>query len=390
MKKIKKRIIALFITVLIISCFTIAINLIVNKKMQYWIPSYLLQILTKEAKIENNQPMHIMFLMVDHFEPSKQTNVNVWTKRYPEIASKYSDSNGFNPQYTWFFPIEQKNDIFARQISDLCKKGYGEIQMHLHHLNDTSESLKTKILEGINRYQKYGIFITIDDTINFGFVHGNWALDNSVMKSGKNMCGVNNELTVLKSLGCFADFTFPATGSMAQPMKINSIYYAKDDQLSSKSYNTGIDVNVGKSNDQDLMIIEGPLTLDWSNFFNQGYPNIENAQLQSSQLPTPKRIDAWVNNRIHVKGKMNWIFIKTYTHGASPKNWKMLFEGGGFEMMFSYLQKKYNDGRKYILHYVTARETYNIIKAAEIGLKGDPSEFRDFIIKPYKNQLKKK
>ena len=87
-----------------------------------------------------------------------------------------------------------------------------------------------------------------------------------------------------------------------------------------------------------------------------------------------------------LKGKDNWIFVKTYTHGASPRNWKMLLEDGGFEMMFSYLQQNYNDGVKYVLHYVTAREAFNIIKAAEMGKNGNPSEFRDFIIKPYKNQ----
>lgn len=29
------------------------------------------------------------------------------------------------------------------------------------------------------------------------------------------------------------------------------------------------------------------------------------------------------------------------------------------------------------------RETYNSIKAAEAGLKGNPNEYRDYIIKPY-------
>lgn len=41
---------------------------------------------------------------------------------------------------------------------------------------------------------------------------------------------------------------------------------------------------------------------------------------------------------------------------------------------------------KYILHYVTAREADNIIKAAGAGLQGHPNEYRDLIIKPYINQ----
>jgi hypothetical protein len=35
-----------------------------------------------------------------------------------------------------------------------------------------------------------------------------------------------------------------------------------------------------------------------------------------------------------------------------------------------------------LLHYVTARELYNIVKAAESGAGGNPGAYRDFVIKP--------
>ena len=43
--------------------------------------------------------------------------------------------------------------------------------------------------------------------------------------------------------------------------------------------------------------------------------------------------------------------------------------------MFNYLESKYNDGKKYVLHYVTAREMYNIIKALEEGEADDNPEY---------------
>jgi hypothetical protein len=56
--------------------------------------------------------------------------------------------------------------------------------------------------------------------------------------------------------------------------------------------------------------------------------------------------------------------------------------------MHSYLETKYNDGENYILHYVSAREMYNIAKAAETGNDGNPNEYRDFILaKPTFKQL---
>ena len=52
------------------------------------------------------------------------------------------------------------------------------------------------------------------------------------------------------------------------------------------------------------------------------------------------------------------------------------------------LSKEYNDGENYILHYVSAREMYNIAKAAEAGKNGNPNEYRDFILaKPTFKQL---
>ncbi len=56
--------------------------------------------------------------------------------------------------------------------------------------------------------------------------------------------------------------------------------------------------------------------------------------------------------------------------------------GAPAEAMYSDLERRFNDGRNHVLHYVTAREMYNIIKAAEEGKHGDPNQFRDHVLKP--------
>jgi hypothetical protein len=53
--------------------------------------------------------------------------------------------------------------------------------------------------------------------------------------------------------------------------------------------------------------------------------------------------------------------------------------------MHMHLERAYNDGERYVLHYVSAREVYNIIKAAEAGKQGNPNEYRDFILPPPKS-----
>jgi len=45
--------------------------------------------------------------------------------------------------------------------------------------------------------------------------------------------------------------------------------------------------------------------------------------------------------------------------------------------------EKYNDASRYVLHYVTAREAYNLARAAVDGKTGDPRQYYDYLIPPY-------
>ncbi|MDP5031316.1 MAG: hypothetical protein NWQ57_12560, partial [Paraglaciecola sp.] len=70
---------------------------------------------------------------------------------------------------------------------------------------------------------------------------------------------------------------------------------------------------------------------------------------------------------------------KVHTHGAQEGDMDTLL-GEPRDFLHSYLETKYNDGEKYVLHYVSAREMYNIAKAAEAGISGNPNKYRDFIL----------
>ena len=84
-----------------------------------------------------------------------------------------------------------------------------------------------KLAAAIQMFQQYGFLKTANGETHFAFVHGNFGLDNG---NGPTACGVNRELALLRDLGCFADFTFPAIYQRAQPPIVNSIYAAKDDE----------------------------------------------------------------------------------------------------------------------------------------------------------------
>jgi hypothetical protein len=54
--------------------------------------------------------------------------------------------------------------------------------------------------------------------------------------------------------------------------------------------------------------------------------------------------------------------------------------GPKMDALYEHLEAKYRDQLGWDLHYVSAREMYNIVKAAEAGKTGSPGLYRDFVL----------
>jgi hypothetical protein len=219
--------------------------------------------------------------------------------------------------------------------------------------------------EALPWFHKYGALISSGEhpRSQFAFIHGNWCLDNSTPA-----CGVTRELDILRDHGCYADFTFSTVGTNAQPSKVNSIYYAHDTDAN-KSYDSGTDVCVGEERSGELMMIEGPIHLNWTGHINYG-------AVENYEFPNHAAIEQWIDANIRVRGRPEWVFVKVYTHGCMSLD---RFKDGQIGGMLNDLSSICKD-RNLALHYMTARECYNVIKAAEHGLSGDPETYRDYLL----------
>lgn len=357
-------------------------------------------------RVKAGDPTHIMFLYVDHFEPKENTRdlsvqtarMQHWAEKYPAMASRHRDADGCHPKHSWFYLVEQweteKDDLaFLKQLARMSYDGFGEVDLHVHHGRgwhlfpeiDTPDKL-TQHVERLKRlYRQTGALITAARTPQsyYGFIHGKWALDNSARGL---YCGVDQELEILRRTGCYADFTMPSGHGSTQARKINAIYYADTRRRINKNHDWGEPVRAGgtaSKDDRRLMIFQGMIEVYLGRLFS-GKSVVEKSNLDFHDLPTPERIDQWLHCNIHVAGRPDWVFVKVHTHGAREENFEVNF-GDQAEMMHSYLEEQYNDGRHFKLHYVSAREAYNIVKAAEAGMAGDPHLYRDFLIPPYAN-----
>jgi hypothetical protein len=360
---------------------------VTERGLDQWLPEYWA---TRHRRRDPSpdQDVHLILCIADHYEPKlgnassaqAQARVDRWVEEYPRLFDQFRDSDGQPPRHTFFYPAEEYEARYLDQLSTLCRKGFGEVEVHLHHDNDTSENLRQTLLHFKQTlHQQHGLLSTRKETeeVGYAFIHGNWALDNS--RPDGRLCGVNNELDILCGTGCFADMTFPSAPSPTQTSTINSIYYAVDDPQQPKSHDRGVAVGLGSRLSNSLLMVQGPLLLDWSRR-RYGIPRIENACLQGNQAPSPTRLALWLRSCIQVPQRPDWYFVKLHTHGADEKNMPVLL-GPSMQAFHQHLRDRAQANTRFHYHYVTAREMVNLIHAAESNWTGSIDGARDFFWK---------
>ena len=440
------------------------------KSADKWLPGYLRSLLARPRSVSGTR--HLIFSVCDHYEPyrdgaSRATArqiVRDWVSAYPTVVDPFRDADGLPPRHSFFYPQEEYDAAILDDLSALCRRGFGEVEIHLHHRHDTAEGLREKLVgfrdllhqqHGLlgkeqttdhrpqtsdirpqttdHRHQtsdqietpefarsdvygmpavataeavaKEGLRSKVFSAVRYAFIHGNWSLCNS--RPDGDWCGVNEELGILADTGCYADFTFPSAPSPTQPRMVNAIYYATDtpgrpraadrgvrvkttdprhqttdhrhqtsDRIQGEADASRSDVCGLRSDVPPLLLVTGPLALNWRRRKWGIFPKLENADVSGGNLPTPDRVRLWADQQIGVAGRPDWVFVKVHTHSCVPANGRVIL-GEAMKQAHATLQREFNDGERWQLHYVTAREMHNLVKAAELNLPGPPGQYRD-------------
>lgn len=400
------------------------------KAVDKWMPGYVMSRLRRPRGPSGVR--HLFFCVVDHFEPFRGTDdpaaalalVNAWVAAYPGSIRGFRDADGRPPLHTFFYPQEEYDAAVLDSLAGVCRNGFGEVEIHLHHRHDTPDGLREKLVTFRDAlHQQHGLLgrergggLGVgggSGAVRYGFIHGNWALCNS--RPDGDWCGVNEELGVLASTGCYADFTFPSAPSPTQSRTVNAIYRATDPAGQPRGADRGtrvavrtaeattpnlqrstsqaqqVDVTTGylsstknqepRTPSSGLMIVQGPLALNWRRRKWGVLPRLENAEITGVNPPTRDRLRLWAAQRIGVGGRPDWVFVKVHTHGCVRANRDAVL-GSAMRELHTALQREFNDGQAWRLHYATARELYNLVRAAEDGWTGDPADARDWEIGP--------
>ncbi len=356
------------------------------RAMDQWLVPYLLRTRHRTGA----GPLHVILAVCDHFEPFHDTDLDgalhtmkLWRERWPELSKHFHGSDGVSPRHTFFYPIEQYDPVVLDELSEICRRSGSEIEVHLHHRDDTAAGLEEKLSDGIRQLVSHGCLpLDRSGARRFGFVHGNWALDDSD-PNGLN-CGVADELGVLRRMGCYADFTMPSAPHGTQTRTVNSVYYAQDTPAR-KSHNTGFPVQAGsRAAARDrldlLLMVQGPLGLNWRWRKWGVIPRIENAELSGANPPTTGRLTLWIEIAPRIENGPPWVFVKLHTHGGMERNYSTLL-GEPMKRFYADVETQLRQAPEFRLHYATAREMVNMIHAAEDGHGGDPADYRDYLLR---------
>ncbi len=355
---------------------------------QQWLLPYL-RFRRHPVRISAERPLHACIAVCDHYEPLHDTDlagaqkaVTHWEATWPGLVSAYQDSGGRGPRHSFFYPIEKYEPSLLEPLAGLCQRTGSEVEIHLHHDNDTEATLTALLEKGVADFSRHGLLSREASTgrAKYAFIHGNWALDHSHPTGRK--CGVPNELEVLRRTGCYVDMTLPSAPDPCQTSTINAAYYAREDGRP-KSHDRGTPVQTGRTaalrdKPDHLLLVQGPLGLNWRRRKWGLIPRLENGDASGSNPPSVERFRLWLELCPRVKDGAPWVFIKLHTHGGISKNYQTLL-GERMRRFYQDLAAMAAATQGFHYHFVTARELTNLIHAAEDGKAGSPAEWLDYL-----------
>jgi hypothetical protein len=341
------------------------------RNAEIWLSPYLMERVRRRAR--GVRPKRAWVVIADHYEPmgmgasveAALGRVKLWRDKWPSIAEDAPrDAAGGRPQYSFFYPQEEYRQEILDGIAEMVRLGVGDVEVHLHHDNERRESFIAKVTEYCRRLtEDHGLLRQQDGRTVFGFIHGNWALDNS--RPDGRWCGLNGEIALLRDLGCYADFTMPSAPLATQGHVVNQIYWCTNRADNGpKSYDRGIEAMAGGGRQGDLLMITGPLGL---RFGGRLLPRLETGELAGYDLPTPARVSRWFDLAPTIGDDL---FLKLYTHGAQERNQEPLL-GGGLSNLFRWLADE-AERRGIEVRWVTAWQMYQAAEALIDGCKPDP------------------
>jgi len=341
------------------------------------------------------QPPHLIVTVANHYEPGWAPNggcedrknqlarVQQWHREARVTAQLIKDVDGTPFRHTAFYPGEQYDPALLDVLAEMQAEGLGEVEIHLHHGTeqpDTPQNLKASLIGFRDLLSEKHRCLSRShptDIPRYAFVHGNFALANSLGGFG---CGVDNEMEILAETGCYIDMTLPSFPLKAQVPKINAVYQCGRPLSEAVPHRCGPSLRVHGTVAYPV-IMTGPLVFDWSRTrWGLPFPRVDDGVLTANYHSDLARLDRWRGAQVSVQGRPEWIFIKLYCHGFFPGDLEATL-GDPIRRFWGTALDEGNRTGAFTVHFASAREAFNIALAAVHGKTGSPHAYRDYSLR---------
>jgi hypothetical protein len=335
------------------------------RNVHRWYPGYLAE--RQRRMAAPVKPRHVWVMLSDHYEPYwggaghrlALDRVRDWSCSWPRVSARHTDSDGRHPIYTFFYAQEQYRRDLLEPLAGLVQEGIASFEVHIHHDGEGQTDFMGRMRRFLDQlYLGHGLLREWEGKIAFGFIHGNWALDNS--RPDGRFCGLNNELLLLKELGCYADFTLPSAPNATQTATVNTIYWASDDPARPRSHEHGTPLRPGGGIDGDLLMVPGPLGFNFRG--GRLLPRLETGEIAAHDPPVAGRASSWIDLAPRIS---EHAFVKLFAHGTQEANAGVLL-GGGLDVCFEDLAAECAR-RSCELHFVSAWDMRRALECLRLG-----------------------
>jgi hypothetical protein len=322
---------------------------------------------------------HVMIAVCNRFESSEKATkeggaalLEHWRRDFSRLADEFHGAQEIAPRHTLFFPVEEAEAAWVPELGELCKTTGDEIELMAPRPVESAERLRETIQRGKDHLARHG-WLSRDKTgaVRYGFIQG---------AKASNSPRLISHQPILRETGCYASFLPPEFVDGMPPEFDNSLCYAYDGDLKDRSAGLRrvraereqrVETNDG------LLLVPPPVARDWNRKKFGLLPHLEVSELSATKPPSRERLRLWLDCRITVEARPNWVFIPLHTNGLDPENSRMLL-GEPMRKFYRTLAKVTADDESLRFHCVTAREFINILHAAEAGHSGNPAQFKEF------------
>ena len=155
---------------------------------EIWLPAYLSDrarslLGTAEAQAAlgvHHRPLRAAWRGVSPWRPRFSASL---VGRRPGLASPMqppATPPAVSPATASSIPQEEYRPELLEPLAEMTRQGIGDVEVHIHHDRETAEGFIRKIVGFCRRLRDdHGLLHDHNGRMVFGFIHGNWALDNS-------------------------------------------------------------------------------------------------------------------------------------------------------------------------------------------------------------------